>query len=465
MRTLLVANRGEIARRIMRTARGMGLRTVTVYTPEDARSLHAREADAAVAIGDYLDVPALVDAAERSGADAVHPGYGFVSERAPAARAFEAAGITWVGPPADVIEGLGDKVRAKQLMGDAGVPLLPGGPVETAGEIGFPLLVKAAAGGGGRGMRLVRDEGELSAAVEAATREAATAFGDGTVFVERWLDDPRHVEVQVLADFHGNVIHLGERECSIQRRHQKVVEESPSPGIGDGLRMRIADAAVAGARAVGYIGAGTWEFLVDGQDFYFLEVNTRLQVEHPVTELVTGLDLVRLQLEIAAGGQLGERPPIRGHAIEVRLVAEDPAHEWLPSAGLLHRFRAGDVPGVRYDLGFESGSVISPRYDSLLGKVIAHAATRGEAAARLALALDRFEIHGIATNRSLLAALLREEDFLAGRTTTGYLAAHPDLCDDAVASNRRRIDAKDAVEEHAVAVSIWDQDRRRQGQT
>ncbi|HEY2429629.1 MAG TPA: biotin carboxylase N-terminal domain-containing protein, partial [Acidimicrobiales bacterium] len=336
MEVLLVANRGEIARRVFRTARDMGLLTVAVYTDGDARSPHVTEADAAVRIDSYLDVSAVVDAARRAHADAVHPGYGFLSERGPAAHAVESAGITWVGPPAGVIEALGDKLRAKDLMATAGVPLLPGAALggdparwpAVASEVGYPVLVKAAAGGGGRGMRLVASESELAESVEGAAREAEAAFGDGTLFVERWLASPHHVEVQIMADSHGAVVHLGERECSIQRRHQKVVEEAPSPTIGDSLRGRLTAAAVAGARAVGYVGAGTWEFLVDGEEFFFLEVNTRLQVEHPVTEAITGLDLVELQLMVARGDRLPITQSdvgVNGWAVEGRLVAEDPA--------------------------------------------------------------------------------------------------------------------------------------------
>ncbi len=444
IRTLLIANRAEIARRVIRTAHLMGIRTVAVYTPDDARAPHTREAGTAVAVDDYLDAPGLVGVATRFGADAVHPGYGFLAERGDAARAFAAAGVVWVGPPADVIDTLGDKVRAKELMAAAGVPVLPDRPL--------PVLVKAAAGGGGRGMRVVRTEAELDDAVASARREAEAAFGDGTVFLERYIEHGRHVEIQVVADDHGAVVHLGERECSIQRRHQKVVEESPSPGIDDDLRERMTAAAVAGAKAVGYRGVGTWEFLVDGDDFFFLEVNTRLQVEHPVTEAVTGLDLVRLQLEVAAGGRLDLAPTFEGAAIEVRLVAEDPTEGWVPSTGTLHRFEPGDVPGVRYDLGFENGSVVGARYDSLLGKVIAHAPTRAEAAARLALALDRFELHGVATNRAHLAGILREPDFLAGRTSTDYFETHPPV-------------APGPIVEHAVAAALWCQARRRRGAT
>ncbi|GAC1531373.1 MAG: biotin carboxylase N-terminal domain-containing protein [Acidimicrobiales bacterium] len=474
VRTLLIANRGEIARRIIRTARAMGIATVAVYAEPDAHSLHVAEADMAVALGgrtpaeSYLDVARLIEAAKRTGADAVHPGYGFVSERADAARAVVDAGLVWVGPAPDVIAALGDKIRAKELMGAAGVPLLPsvaltadapgGSWIELAAGVGYPLLVKAAAGGGGRGMRLVESAADLEQAVRAATREAVAAFGDGTVFLERWLASPRHVEVQIVADAAGHVVHLGERECSIQRRHQKVVEEAPSVSISAEVRAGLTGAAVAGAIAVGYEGVGTWEFLVDGDGYYFLEVNTRLQVEHPVTEEVTGLDLVELQLRVASGAGLGISQGdigVTGHAIEVRVVAEDPALGWLPSAGTLHRFDAGrgaGRPGVRYELGFGSGSTIPADYDSLLGKVIAAGATRAVAAARLAAALEDLEVHGPATNRRLLIALLREEGFLAGETTTGYLEAHPEL---AAAGSSRAPDA------HAIAAALWLAHQRR----
>ena len=475
--TLLVANRGEIARRIIRAARAMGIRSVAVYSEVDAGADHVRDADVAVALGgrspaeSYLDVTKLVDAARRTGADAVHPGYGFVSERADAAQAFVDAGVAWVGPPPPVIAALGDKVRAKELMAAAGVPLLPGrtiepgsGPDEWAGaasEVGYPLLVKAAAGGGGRGMRLVERAADLAGAVESATREAAAAFGDGTVFLERWLEAPRHVEVQILADTHGAVIHLGERECSIQRRHQKVIEEAPAPGLAVATRDGLRRSAVAGAAAVGYVGAGTWEFLVHGEEFAFLEVNTRLQVEHPVTEMVTGLDLVCLQLRIAAGEPLPvgqDDVVIGGHAIEARVVAEDPARDWLPSIGPLHRFgppreHATDTGSVRYDLGVSAGATITPDYDSLLGKVIGYGSTRAESAARLRDALGRFEIHGLVTNRELVVAILGEDDFLAGRTSTAYLDLHPDLS--------ARSTPQPIVDLHAVAAALWSQAGRR----
>ena len=477
--TLLVANRGEIARRVIRAARSMGIRSVAVYSEADAGADHVRDADVAVALGgrspaeSYLDVAKLVEAALRTGADAVHPGYGFVSERADAAQAFIDAGVVWVGPPPPVIAALGDKVRAKELMAAAGVPLLPGRTVEAgsgpddwagaAAEVGYPLLVKAAAGGGGRGMRLVERAADLAGAVESATREAAAAFGDGTVFLERWLEAPRHVEVQILADTHGAVIHLGDRECSIQRRHQKVLEEAPAPGLAVATRDGLRRAAVAGAAAVGYVGAGTWEFLVHGEEFAFLEVNTRLQVEHPVTEMVTGLDLVRLQLRIAAGEPLPvgqDEVVIEGHAIEARVVAEDPASDWLPSIGPLHRFgpprdhvTATGAGPVRYDLGFSAGAMITPDYDSLLGKVIAHGTTRAESAARLRDALGRLEIHGLVTNRELVVAVLGEDDFIAGRTSTAYLDLHPALSS--------LSPPQEILDLHAVAAALWSQAARR----
>jgi propionyl-CoA carboxylase alpha chain len=457
---LLIANRGEIASRIMRTAHGLGLATVAVYSDPDAGAEYVTLADEAVRLpgaapaDTYLRGDAIIAAAQATGADAVHPGYGFLSENAAFARACAAAGLIFVGPAPDTIAAMGSKIEAKAIMAAAGVPVLPGvtvaaddadpaGPLEPPGppapsgsgglaaeaeRIGFPLLVKAAFGGGGRGMRLVRDRAELTEAVQGARREAASAFGDGTVFLERFVEDPRHIEVQILGDAHGTVIPLFERECSIQRRYQKIVEESPSPAVDAGLRAALSAAAVAAGQAIGYVGAGTVEFVLDaGGSFYFLEVNTRLQVEHPVTEEVTGLDLVELQLRVAAGEPL---PPeatnarISGHAIEVRLYAEDVAAGLLPVTGPLHRFAIPPTPGVRVDTGFRDGSVVSPHYDAMLAKVIAHGRTRAEAASRLARALERADIHGVTTNRDLLTAILREPDFLAGATDTGYLTRH-----------------------------------------
>ncbi len=441
IRRLLVANRGEIAVRVLRAAHALGIATVAVHSDPDADAPHVRLADEAVRLPGaspaqtYLRADLLVAAARATGADAVHPGYGFLSEDAGFARACDEAGLVFVGPSPGVIAAMGSKVGAKALMAAAGVPVLPGATVTAdtdlaaaAARVGFPLLVKAAAGGGGRGMRVVRAADELAGAVAAAGREAASAFGDGTVFLERLVVDPRHVEVQILGDAAGRVVHLFERECSIQRRYQKIVEECPSPAVDDALRAELGAAAVAAGEAIGYTGAGTVEFVLDPAGrFWFLEVNTRLQVEHPVTELVTGLDLVELQLRLAQGEPL---PPevtgarITGHAIEARLYAEDVPAGYRPATGVLHRFRVPDLPGVRVDAGVADGSVVGPHYDPMLAKVIAHGRTRGEAARTLARALARAELHGVTTNRDLLVGILREPEFLAGRTDTGYLVRH-----------------------------------------
>jgi propionyl-CoA carboxylase alpha chain len=433
VRSVLVANRGEIARRVFRTARLMGLSTVAVFSDADAELPFVREADAAVrlpgntAVETYLRGDLVIAAALRAGADAIHPGYGFLSENAEFARQVVDAGLTWVGPPPEAIESMGSKLEAKRLMRAAGVPTLAwADDVASAADVGFPLLVKASAGGGGRGMRVVRDAAELGESVDSARREAASAFGDATVFLERYLSSPRHVEVQVFADTHGNVVSLFERECSIQRRHQKIVEESPSPAVDAGLRAEMGEAAIAAARAVGYIGAGTVEFVLaaDGS-YFFLEMNTRLQVEHAVTELVTGLDLVRLQLMVAEGLPLpleALTPTLSGHAIEVRLYAEDAENGFLPATGTLRSF---EIPaGVRVDSGVEAGSVVSPYYDAMIAKLVSHAQTRAEAAAMLAAALRRARLHGVTTNRDLLVRILGEADFLAGATDTSYLERH-----------------------------------------
>jgi acetyl/propionyl-CoA carboxylase alpha subunit len=441
---LLVANRGEIAARVLRTARAMGIATVAVFSDPDRDAPFVAMADEAVPLGgaapadSYLRADAILDAAEATDADAVHPGYGFLAERAEFAAGCRKRGLLFVGPPPEVLAVLGDKLEAKRAAAGAGVPVLPGlavaglsgeAPVAAASErVGFPLLVKAVHGGGGIGMRVIRDPGDLPAAVEAARRQADAAFGSDEVFLERWLEAPRHVEVQLLADAGGRMAHLFERECSVQRRHQKLVEEAPSPAVGPGLRHRLGEAALAVARAVDYVGAGTVEFLLSGDDFWFLEVNARIQVEHPVTEAVTGLDLVRLQLLIAAGDPLppevsGAEP--RGHAIEARLYAEDPAAEFLPQAGVLHRFRVAGGPGVRVDAGVADGSVVGVHYDPLLAKVIAHAPTRAEAARTLASALAGARIHGIVSNRDLLVGVLGSEAFLAGETDTAFLERHP----------------------------------------
>ncbi|HEU4423770.1 MAG TPA: biotin carboxylase N-terminal domain-containing protein, partial [Pilimelia sp.] len=406
IRRLLVANRGEIAGRVFATCREIGIETVAVYSDADTHAPHVAAADYAVRLpgsaptATYLRGDLIIAAAKRTGADAIHPGYGFLAENADFAGAVADAGLTWVGPPAKAIALMGSKIEAKALLAEAGVPMLPTYP-EPEAVTDFPVLVKASAGGGGRGMRIVRDPESLAEAVASARREAASAFGDGTVFCERYVERARHVEVQVLADAHGNIVTFGERECSIQRRHQKIVEETPSPAVTPALRQRLSAAAVAVARSVGYVGAGTVEFLLaPSGEFYFLEMNTRLQVEHPVTECVFGIDLVHLQLQVAEGSPLplAGPPPSRGHAIEVRLCAEDPAAGWLPATGTLHRFRIPGVAGefrplaqsgLRLDSGVRDGSVVGVHYDSMLAKVVAWAPTRHEAARMLAGALLR----------------------------------------------------------------------------
>ena len=441
IRRLLIANRGEIAVRIARTAHTLGLSTVAVYSDADADAPHVHAADQAVRLpgvapaDTYLRGDLIIAAARRTRADAIHPGYGFLSENAGFAADVAAAGLIFVGPSPDAIAAMGSKLRAKELMAASGVPVLPGGEITGPDELaaigaraGFPLLIKASAGGGGRGMRLVTEPAEFAGAVTTAIREAAAAFGDGTVFAERFVTDPRHVEVQIVGDQHGNVVHLFERECSIQRRYQKIVEESPSPAVDDQLRADLGEAAVRAARAIGYTGAGTVEFVLgqDGQ-FYFLEVNTRLQVEHPVTEMVTGLDLVEIQVRVAAGEAL---PPevlgatMTGHAIEARLYAEDVTADFAPATGTLHSFEVPAGDGIRVDAGYATGSVVSPHYDAMLAKVIGYGRSRAEAAQRLERALRGARVHGVTTNLGLLAAILAEPQFLAGRTDTGYLTRH-----------------------------------------
>ncbi|MFG3714862.1 acetyl/propionyl/methylcrotonyl-CoA carboxylase subunit alpha [Micromonospora sp. NPDC047730] len=440
---LLVANRGEIARRVFATCRALGIGTVAVHSDADADAPFVAEADHAVRLPGntpaetYLRTDLILDAARKAGADTVHPGYGFLAESAGFATAVTDAGLTWVGPPAKAIAAMGDKVAAKALLAEAGVPMLP--TWTDADEIAdFPVLVKASAGGGGRGMRVVRDPAALAEAVASARREAAAAFGDGTVFVERYVERGRHVEVQIFGDTHGTVVALGVRDCSIQRRHQKIVEEAPGVVPAE-VRQRLHEAATAAGRAVDYVGAGTVEFLLapDGE-IYFLEMNTRLQVEHPVTELTTGLDLVRLQLLVAEGEPLpvAATPPAQGHAIEVRLCAEDPAQGYRPATGTLHRLALPGVaaefgplagPGLRLDSGVVDGSVVGVHYDSMLAKVIAWAPTRAEAARALAGALARAELHGVVTNRDLLVRVLRSREFAAVDVDTGFLDRHPEV--------------------------------------
>ncbi|MBG6069050.1 ATP-binding protein [Micromonospora ureilytica] len=439
---LLVANRGEIARRVFATCRAMGVQTVAVYSDADADAPFVAEADLGVRLPGsspaetYLRVDLILDAARRSGADAVHPGYGFLAENAEFAAAVTDAGLTWVGPPAKVIAAMGDKLAAKALLAEAGVPMLPSW-TDTDEVTDFPVLVKASAGGGGRGMRIVRDADELAEAAASASREAAAAFGDGTVFIERYVERGRHVEVQIFGDSHGRVVALGDRECSIQRRHQKIVEEAPAV-VPERVRTALHEAAVAAGHAVDYLGAGTVEFLLaPGGEFFFLEMNTRLQVEHPVTELCTGLDLVGLQLLVSEGEPLpASLPESAGHAIEVRLCAEDAAAGWRPATGTLHRFTVGGVatefgglagPGLRLDSGVVAGSVVGVHYDSMLAKVIAWGRTRAEATRLLASALARAELHGVTTNRDLLVRVLRSAAFAAVEIDTGFLDRHPEV--------------------------------------
>jgi len=437
---VLVANRGEIARRVFASCRRLGIGTVAVYTEPDAASPHVAEADVRVRLegtNGYLDVEQLLVAALASDADAIHPGYGFLSENAEFAAAVQQAGLIWIGPPVAAVQAMGSKIEAKKMMAAAGVPVLDELDPDTITAAQLPVLIKASAGGGGRGMRVVRDLAELPGQVEAAQREAQSAFGDAEVFCERYLATGHHVEVQVMADAHGTVWAVGERECSIQRRHQKIIEEAPSPLVErtPGMRAKLFDAARLAAEAIGYTGAGTVEFMADeAGDFFFLEMNTRLQVEHPVTEETTGLDLVELQLDVASGGRLPAEPPAaRGHSIEARLYAEDPAKNWQPQVGAVHRFDVPgtrtefgtlDRPGVRVDSGIVDGSSVSVFYDPMLAKVISYAPTRRQAAGILADALARTRLHGIRTNRDLLVNVLRHPAFLDGATDTAFFDTH-----------------------------------------
>ncbi len=451
MQRLLVANRGEIARRVFRTCRELGVGTVAVFSDVDADAPFVAEADVAVRLGgatpaeSYLRGDAIIAAAARVGADAIHPGYGFLAENAAFAQAVLDAGLIWVGPSPAAISAMGSKTEARTRMEAAGVPVLPGAndPADAA-AVGFPLLVKASAGGGGKGMRLVERPEDLDDAVSAARREAGSAFGDDTVFLERYATRARHVEIQIFGDAHGRVVSLHERDCSVQRRHQKVIEESPSPAVDGDLRERMGAAAVAAGEALGYVGAGTVEFLLaDSGEFFFLEVNTRLQVEHPVTEFVTGLDLVALQLHVAEGGALPEVPPLQGHAIEARLYAEDAANDFLPQTGTLERFELPD--GVRVDTGVADGSVISPYYDPMIAKVVAHAPTREAAARKLADALARARLHGLTTNRDFLVRVLRHQDFLGDAADTGWLERVDGLATPLVDADGRRLAAAAAA--------------------
>ena len=437
---ILIANRGEIAVRVIRACRELGITSVAVYSDVDRASLHVSRADEAYHIGpsaaaeSYLSIPKILDAAKRSGADAIHPGYGFLSENAKFAQACGEAGVKFIGPSAASMEMMGSKTRARVAMEKAGIPFVPGvshglasfeEAAEVAAQIGYPVMLKAAAGGGGKGMRLVQERAELKAALEEAQSEAQRAFGDGEVYLEKAIVDPRHIEMQVLADEHGNTVYLGERECSIQRRHQKVLEEAPSSMVGPDLRRRMGEVAVRVAKAADYANAGTVEFLVDREkNFYFLEMNTRLQVEHPVTELVTGLDLVHLQIRIAAGEKLPfvqEDVNLRGHAIECRIYAEDPDNNYFPSPGKITLLLSPSGPGIRRDSGVYEGWSVPIDYDPLLAKLIGYGSDRAQAISRLQRALSEYFVGGIKTNISLFRRILSDSDFQAGRVDTGYL--------------------------------------------
>jgi len=442
---VLIANRGEIALRIIRACRELDIQTVAVYSEADRESLHVRFADDDVCIGpapareSYLKIPRLIAAAEITGADAIHPGYGFLAENAEFAETCAASNITFIGPSADQIRLKGDKATARRTMADVGVPIVPGtpGPVEEVDEalgfardIGFPVIIKAAAGGGGKGMRVANDAEDFSRAFQLARSEALSAFGSGDVYVEKYLARPRHIEFQILGDSHGNVIHLGERDCSVQRRHQKLIEEAPSPAMTPELRQRMGDDAVRGAKAIEYVGAGTIEMLLDADgSYYFMEMNTRIQVEHPVTEMITGVDLVKEQIRVAAGERLTVKglPPLRGHVIEVRVNAEDPARNFQPSPGRIEVFNPPGGPGVRVDTHIYTGYTVPPYYDSLLAKLICQGSTRMEAIKRMQIALDSFIVEGVTTTVPFLGRVMQNPRFQAGEVDTKFLERESDL--------------------------------------
>ena len=471
IRSLLVANRGEIAVRIVRAARERGIRTVSVFSEPDRLAPHVLEADEAYLIGpaasaeSYLRADKLIAIAEASGAEAIHPGCGFLAERASFARAVEDAELIFVGPRSETIAAMGDKTEARRRMADAGVPIVPGlteavadaeAAAAAAVEIGFPVLLKASAGGGGKGMRVVESEVDIERAFESAQREALAAFGDDSVYLERYLDQPRHIEIQVLGDAHGNVVHLGDRECSIQRRHQKLIEEAPSPVLSPEARATMGEAAVRAAKAVDYRGAGTIEFLYQDGEFFFLEMNTRLQVEHPVTELVTGLDIVDWQLRVASGDALDfgqEDVSLSGHSIECRIVSEDVSAGFLPSTGVITRLETPSGPGVRWDGGVVEGFEISPHYDPLLGKLIVHAPTRAAAISRMARALDALVLTGVESSAPFHRAVMDEPDFRSGSFSIRYLEEHPDL----VTCN----DSAEVLRVAAVAAALLEDEDRR----
>jgi acetyl-CoA carboxylase biotin carboxylase subunit len=438
---VLIANRGEIALRVIRACRELDIQTVAVYSEADRESLHVRFADDDVCIGpaagrdSYLKIPRLIAAAEITGADAIHPGYGFLAENAEFAETCRASGITFIGPTPEQIRVMGDKASARRAMAEVGVPIVPGtpGPVEDVDEaleyakgIGFPVIIKAAAGGGGKGMRVARDADDFARSFQLARSEALSAFGNGDVYVEKFLERPRHVEFQILGDMHGHVIHLGERDCSVQRRHQKLIEEAPCPVMTPELRQRMGDAAVRGAQAINYVGAGTIEMLLDEDgSFYFMEMNTRIQVEHPVTEMLTGVDLVKEQIRVAAGEEISikELPPFRGHVIECRVNAEDPARNFQPSPGRIETFHQPGGPGVRVDTHAYAGYTVPPFYDSLIAKLIVQGSTRQEALKRMQIALESFVIEGVKTTMPFLARVMQHPDFQAGRVHTKFLDA------------------------------------------
>jgi acetyl-CoA carboxylase biotin carboxylase subunit len=442
---VLIANRGEIALRIIRACRELGVQTVAVYSEADRESLHVRFADDDVCIGpppareSYLNIPRLIAAAEITGADAIHPGYGFLAENAEFADICAASKIAFIGPTADQIRVMGDKAAARKAMTAVGVPIIPGtpGPVDDVDEaltfakqIGFPVIIKAAAGGGGKGMRVSREPDDFARSFQLARSEALSAFGNGDVYVEKYLARPRHIEFQIIGDKHGHLIHLGERDCSVQRRHQKLIEEAPSPAVTRAMRLEMGDAAVAGAKAIDYVGAGTIEMLLDEDgSYYFMEMNTRIQVEHPVTEMLTGIDLVKEQIRVAAGEELSvsELPPLRGHVIEVRVNAEDPARNFQPSPGKILAFHPPGGPGVRLDTHVYDGYTVPPYYDSLLAKLICQGRDRAEAIARMHVALDGFIIEGVTTTIPFLARVMQNPRFIAGDVDTKFLERETEL--------------------------------------
>ena len=442
---VLIANRGEIALRVIRACKELGIQTVAVYSEADRESLHVRFADDDVCIGpppsrdSYLRIPRLIAAAEITGADAIHPGYGFLAENAEFAETCAASNVTFIGPSAEQIRVMGDKAAARRAMSEVGVPIVPGspGPVEEsdaaldfARTIGFPVIIKAAAGGGGKGMRVARDADDFARSFQLARSEALSAFGNGDVYVEKYLERPRHIEFQIMGDRYGSVIHLGERDCSVQRRHQKLIEEAPSPAMTPALRESMGNAAVAGATAINYVGAGTIEMLLDSDGkYYFMEMNTRIQVEHPVTEMLTGVDLVKEQIQVAAGEKLSVKaiPPLRGHVIECRVNAEDPARNFQPSPGRITTFHPPGGPGVRLDSHVYAGYTVPPYYDSLLAKLICQGRDRAEAIARMRVALESFVVEGVTTTIPFLARVMHNDRFVRGDVDTKFLEREPEL--------------------------------------